>query len=233
MVLSSSSVSASLELMCGCGLLKNDGKTSVLIGSKFRDDASELHLVEQINQVKLAMANGHTLVLVDHDNIYEALYDVLNQRYVVSKDDRTGQRRRRLRLAIGTRSQLCRVEEGFRLVVVVNAAHALDHMDLPLLNRFEKQTLDAADLLGRRQTLLKKRLDQWLEAVAFTCSMPLHQVPSCVCASFVGARKQPYPASLQRLACQVLCCWSFASMPTLVLRYTQFRDDFVIHGQVL
>ncbi len=30
--------------------------------------------------MKLAMANGHTLVLVDHDNIYEALYDVLNQR---------------------------------------------------------------------------------------------------------------------------------------------------------
>ena len=29
------------------------------------------------------MARGSTLVLLNHDNIYEALYDVLNQRYLM------------------------------------------------------------------------------------------------------------------------------------------------------
>ena len=39
--------------------------------------------MRQINEVKTAMARGSTLVLLNHDNIYEALYDVLNQRYLM------------------------------------------------------------------------------------------------------------------------------------------------------
>ena len=90
--------SAALPLLFGSGLLP-ERRTSVLIGSKFSEDANELHVVHQINQVKLAMANGTTLVLVDHDNIYEALYDVLNQRFVVTHDERTGARARARRHA--------------------------------------------------------------------------------------------------------------------------------------
>lgn len=51
---------------------------------------SELHLIQQINEVKNAMASGSTVVLLNHDNIYEALYDVLNQRYVHKTDQKTG-----------------------------------------------------------------------------------------------------------------------------------------------
>jgi hypothetical protein len=45
------------------------------VGSRFPDDVSELQLVQQINRVKTAMAKGRTIVLVNHDNIYEALYE--------------------------------------------------------------------------------------------------------------------------------------------------------------
>lgn len=38
-------------------------------------------LIRQINEVKQAMHEGTRLVLLDHDNLYESLYDVLNQRY--------------------------------------------------------------------------------------------------------------------------------------------------------
>jgi len=50
-------------------------------------------------------------------------YDVLNQRYIF-KLDKANRMRRLLRLAIGQRSQLCPVEAGFRLVVVVESEHA-------------------------------------------------------------------------------------------------------------
>ena len=46
---------AALPLMFGCGLL-DELKTTVLVGSEFDDDRSELYLVHQINQVKIAMA---------------------------------------------------------------------------------------------------------------------------------------------------------------------------------
>ena len=90
-----------------------------------------------------SQASGSTVVLLNHDNIYEALYDVLNQRYISKKDKASGRLRKMLRLAIGSRSQLCAVEKGFKIVVVVEQGHAYDNLDLPLLNRFEKQLLGA------------------------------------------------------------------------------------------
>ena len=44
-----------------------------------------------------------------------------------------------LRLAIGSRSSLCPVVDGFRLIVVAEQDYAYRSLDLPLLNRFEKQ----------------------------------------------------------------------------------------------
>jgi hypothetical protein len=48
---------SALPVMFGCGLL-SEAEALVLIGSEFKDDMSELHLVQQINQIKYAMANG-------------------------------------------------------------------------------------------------------------------------------------------------------------------------------
>ena len=79
---------------------------TVLIGSDFEEDRSELRLVQQINEVKRAMAAGRVVVLVNHDQIYEALYDVLNQRFISRTSAATGKTRRMLRLAIGAKSQV-------------------------------------------------------------------------------------------------------------------------------
>ena len=78
----------------------------MLIGSDFEEDRSELRLVQQINEVKRAMAAGRVVVLVNHDQIYEALYDVLNQRFISRTSAATGKTRRMLRLAIGAKSQV-------------------------------------------------------------------------------------------------------------------------------
>ena len=64
---------AALPILFGCGLLKYED-TTVLIGSEFSADATELQLIQQINVVKRCMQQGHTVVLMNHDNIYEALY---------------------------------------------------------------------------------------------------------------------------------------------------------------
>jgi hypothetical protein len=54
--------------------LLDDARTDVLFSSQFADDISELTLIRQVNLVKTAMALGRTIVLVNHDNLYEALY---------------------------------------------------------------------------------------------------------------------------------------------------------------
>ena len=136
--------------------------TTLLVGSQFPEDASELQLIQQLNAVKRAMATGSTLVLLNHDNMYEALYDVLNQRYVTEKTS-TGVETRMLRVAVGMRSALCTVHDDFKLICIVEARHAYEKLDLPLLNRFEKQLLNAMDVLSAPQIRLVDYLQDFVE----------------------------------------------------------------------
>ena len=59
---------SAVKVMFASGLL-DPSKTMVLVGSQFRNDRTELYLVQQINAVKVAMAAGQTVILHDHDNM--------------------------------------------------------------------------------------------------------------------------------------------------------------------
>ena len=124
-----------LQLLFGCGLI-DESSVSVLVGSRFKEDKQELYLIQQVNSVKQAMAAGRVAVLMNNESIYESLYDVLNQRYVSNRDPNTNVVTKQLRLAMGPRSQLCPVREGFKLIVIVQENQAYENLDLPLLNRF-------------------------------------------------------------------------------------------------
>ena len=95
-------------------------------------------------------------------------YDVLNQRFV-TKVDKRGKQKRMLRLAIGTRSQLCPCVQGFRIIVVVGETKCYQSLDLPLLNRFEKQLFATYDLLGPNQRQAADTLQRWIEDVLHEC----------------------------------------------------------------
>ena len=133
------------------------------VGSEFVEDASELQLIQQLNAVKRAMAEGKTLILINHDNMYEALYDVLNQRYV-KQTSKNGTELRMLRVAVGMRSALCPVHDDFKLICVVEDEHAYEKLDLPLLNRFEKQRLVPESVLTGGQLELVESMLAWVES---------------------------------------------------------------------
>lgn len=59
--------------------------------SKFELPTAHTHTLPQINCVRLAMRAGRTLVLVNHFNIFESLYDMLNMKYV-TKTGRDGKK---------------------------------------------------------------------------------------------------------------------------------------------
>lgn len=70
---------AALHLLFQCGVVTLGEGTRVLIGSSFSADASEYHLISQINSIKRAMQVGQHVILFNCGGLYEALYDVLNQ----------------------------------------------------------------------------------------------------------------------------------------------------------
>ena len=139
--------------------------TKVIIGSEFVEDDTELYLVQQMNEVKLAMATGKLIVLMNADNMYEALYDVLNQRYLTKRDTETGKDQRLLRLAIGSRSSLCPVENGFRIIVIAEQTYAYRELDLPLLNRFEKQIFTPDEVISSNSRATLEKLRNWVDQV--------------------------------------------------------------------
>jgi E3 ubiquitin-protein ligase RNF213 len=93
-------------------------------------------------QVKLCMAEGITVVLIHCENLYESLYDLLNQHYC----EYGGQLY--VRLAFGTNSRLCPIHRRFRVIVVVEKTEAYTRLAPPLLNRFEKQVQTGAAILA-------------------------------------------------------------------------------------
>ena len=189
--------SIALPLLFGCGFL-DEREATVLVGSEFKEDKNELYLVTQINQVKQSMASGSTVILLNHDNIYEALYDVLNQRFLYKTDNKTGKVEKLLRLAIGSKSQLCQVKDGFKIIVIVEQEHAYNHLDLPLLNRFEKQVLTAIDILTTDQfQICKNILTDWVAKILKQSKLSTKQQVFCAfqrdtLPSLVISTMEPY-----------------------------------------
>ena len=68
-----------------------------------------LHKVcRNINRIKVCMETGRTVVLLNLENLYESLYDALNQYYVTFGGQRY------VDLGLGTHRVKCRVHNDFR-----------------------------------------------------------------------------------------------------------------------
>ena len=61
-----------------------------------------------INQIKICMETGRTVILLNLENLYESLYDVLNQYYMYLGDSRY------VDLGLQTHRVKCRVNDNFK-----------------------------------------------------------------------------------------------------------------------
>jgi len=140
-----------LPLLFDVGLV-NPENTRVIISSDFPADKSDHQVFHNLQTIKHCMSAGKTVVLVNCENIFEALYDLLNQHYTTY-----GGTKRYARLAFGANSELCEVDPGFRLIVIVDAQD-VHRLDPPLLNRFEKQILDRSLLMTAYHYRIRDRV---------------------------------------------------------------------------
>lgn len=99
------------------------------------------------------MDRGETVVLMQQEDLYESLYDMLNQHYI----DFNG--KKLCRLALGPNSKLCAVHEKFKCIVIADRDLAerpkdgKSRLPAPMLNRFEKQ------LLLRQEMIIPARFE--------------------------------------------------------------------------
>ena len=81
----------------------------ILFGSSFPKDKEYTQVCRNINQIKICMETGRTVILLNLENLYESLYDLLNQYYIL-----LGGGQRYVDLGLQTHRVKCRVHNDFK-----------------------------------------------------------------------------------------------------------------------
>ncbi|XP_042360235.1 E3 ubiquitin-protein ligase rnf213-alpha [Plectropomus leopardus] len=132
------------------------GQPEIIFGSSFPKDQEYTQICRNINRVKICMETGQTVVLLNLQNLYESLYDALNQYYVCLGGQKY------VDLGLGTHRVKCRVHQDFRLIVIEEREVVYKQFPIPLINRLEKHYLDIHTVLKSEQKRIVNELEKWL-----------------------------------------------------------------------
>ncbi|XP_060597648.1 E3 ubiquitin-protein ligase rnf213-alpha-like, partial [Ruditapes philippinarum] len=149
---------------------RGDIRPITIFGSSFRSDQEYTQVCRNINKIKVCMETGNTVVLLNLENLYESLYDALNQYYVYFGGERY------VDLGLGTHRVKCPVHKDFRLIVVAEKQTVYKKFPIPLINRLEKHFLTINTMLSLEQQRCKQKLENWAkEFVKQRKTTDLHQ----------------------------------------------------------
>ncbi|XP_029363545.1 E3 ubiquitin-protein ligase rnf213-alpha [Echeneis naucrates] len=139
----------------------------IIFGSSFPKDQEYTQICRNINRVKICMETGQTVVLLNLQNLYESLYDALNQYYVCLGGQKY------VDLGLGTHRVKCRVHKDFRLIVIEERDVVYKQFPIPLINRLEKHYLDIHTVLRNEQKRMVDNLEEWVKSFVSVSSKNL------------------------------------------------------------
>ncbi|KAM9385416.1 E3 ubiquitin-protein ligase rnf213-alpha-like isoform 2-T2 [Pholidichthys leucotaenia] len=152
----------------------------IIFGSSFPKDQEYTQICRNINRVKVCMETGQAVVLLNLQNLYESLYDALNQYYMTLGGQKY------VDLGLGTHRVKCRVHQNFKLIVIEEKEVVYEQFPIPLINRLEKHCLDFDTVLNNELKDTARQLKKWVsDYVSLNSHHPKRQeyVPSAV---FIG-----------------------------------------------
>ncbi|XP_069511290.1 E3 ubiquitin-protein ligase RNF213 isoform X2 [Ambystoma mexicanum] len=136
---------------------KDRQQPEIIFGSSFPKDQEYTQICRNINRVKICMETGQMVILLNLQNLYESLYDALNQYYVYL----AGQKY--VDLGLGTHRVKCRVHSHFRLIVIEEKDIVYKQFPIPLINRLEKHYLDINTVLTTEQRAIAMDVKKWVK----------------------------------------------------------------------
>ncbi|XP_076815738.1 E3 ubiquitin-protein ligase rnf213-alpha-like isoform X2 [Clavelina lepadiformis] len=137
-------------------VMENISDFLVIFGSSFPRDNDYTEVCRNINRIKVCMETGRAIVLLNLRDLYESLYDALNQHYVTFAGERY------VDLGLGGHRVKCRVKTGFRLIVIEEKDVVYNEFPIPLINRLEKYVFEMSSVLDANQMTDVKRLKEWM-----------------------------------------------------------------------
>lgn len=137
-------------------VFSENGLPEIIFGSSFPKDQEYTQICRNINRVKICMETGQAVVLLNLQNLYESLYDALNQYYVCLGEQKY------VDLGLGSHRVKCRVHRNFRLIVIEEREVVYEQFPVPLINRLEKHYLDIHTVLNTEQKRMVQQLEEWV-----------------------------------------------------------------------
>lgn len=128
----------------------------IIFGSGFPRDQDYSQVCRSVNRVKICMEIGRPVILLNIQNLYESLYDALNQCFVSLGGNYY------VDLGLGTHRVKSHVKEEFRLIVIEEKDVVYTQFPTPLLSRLEKHCLEMNTILSWQQRDLKQDLERWV-----------------------------------------------------------------------
>ncbi|XP_022796392.1 E3 ubiquitin-protein ligase rnf213-alpha-like isoform X2 [Stylophora pistillata] len=141
-------------------LLRAADDAVVIFGSSFPNDQEYTQICRNINRIKVCMETGRTVILLNLESLYESLYDALNQYYVYFGGQKY------VDLGLGTHRVKCRVDDGFKLIVIAEKDVVYNNFPIPLINRLEKHFLVTLTSLTSDQKDLVQKMRTWVAEFA-------------------------------------------------------------------
>ncbi|XP_077981790.1 E3 ubiquitin-protein ligase RNF213-like [Glandiceps talaboti] len=138
--------------------LLNAEKTLVIFGSQLKRDQGYTQVCRNIKRIKLCMETGQTVVLINAENLYESLYDTMNQYYFEYG------KLRYVNLGLGTNRFNSRVSKDFRLIIIAERDIVMKNYPIPLINRLEKHYLMFDDLLTTSERKMVVEITSWVNS---------------------------------------------------------------------
>ncbi|ELU02735.1 hypothetical protein CAPTEDRAFT_201549 [Capitella teleta] len=149
----------------------------IIFGSSFPKDLDYTQVCRNINRIKICMETGRTVILLNLENLYESLYDALNQVGLTSLKNKQWHwcvlqyyvylgGERFVDLGLGNQRVKCKVHENFRMMVVAEKDMVYKRFPIPLINRLEKHILATDTLLTPTQRNMYIELECWVERFA-------------------------------------------------------------------
>ncbi|XP_065845272.1 E3 ubiquitin-protein ligase rnf213-alpha-like isoform X2 [Oscarella lobularis] len=132
----------------------------IIFGSSFSKDQEYTQICRTINRVKVCMATGRTVVLLNLEQLYESLYDALNQYYVYHGGQRF------VDLGLGSHRVKCQVHKNFRLILIADRDVVYKDYPIPLINRMEKHFLAMSSILTGQQQRMVDNICLWVKQFA-------------------------------------------------------------------
>ncbi|XP_067940321.1 E3 ubiquitin-protein ligase RNF213-like [Watersipora subatra] len=134
-----------------------DVQPEVVFGSRFSDDISYTQVCHNVYRIKMCMDMGRPVILLNLDDLYESLYEALNQYFSMWGNKKF------VDLGLGTHRVKAYVHDSFRLVLIAEKSKVHLQFPIPLLNRLEKHYMSATSLLDKNQKDVKNRLELWMK----------------------------------------------------------------------